>query len=113
MENFVCVKCKATENRYAKSLCRKCYNKIYSKDYYKLNKQKILDTNDKYYIEHKNECLKKMKEYQEKNKDNFSIYNQKYYLENKERMNAQMKVNYEKNKLKYKLAYQDRKKKRV
>lgn len=98
LKDFVCNKCGTIENKYANSLCRKCYNKIYSKKYYKDNKQKFVDAAYNQYYNNREESLKYKKEYWLKNKGKLKSYNHEYYLKNKERMQRQMKEYYEENK---------------
>ncbi len=98
MDNFKCQICGSVENKYTKILCKKCYNHQYYKEYYKNNKQKILDGVNKKYRDNKKECLKGMKKYYNKHKEEIKKYNKEYYRNNYDKARKNGKIYYENNK---------------
>jgi len=100
MIEFKCEQCGTSEDKYTKKLCHKCYNYIYSKKYYKENKQKFLDAARNQYYNNKEESLKYKKEYAQKNKEKIKKYQHEYYKKNYVFARKNMKEYYEKNKTK-------------
>jgi len=98
MDNFICQNCGSIEDKYTKVLCKKCYNHLYYKEYYKNNKQKFLDGANKKYKDNKEECLKGMKKYYKEHKEEIKKYNKNYYHKNYDKMRKNGKVYYEENK---------------
>ena len=99
MDNFICQNCGSIEDKYTKVLCKKCYNHLYYKEYYKNNKQKFLDGANKKYKDNKEECLKGMKKYYREHKEEIKKYNKNYYHKNYNKMRKNGKVYYEENKI--------------
>jgi len=80
-----CFNIKDTERRKNKEY--KKHKSNYLKEYYKENREKILEQKKEYHIENKKEILKKKEEYRSKpkNKKRTKEYSKKYQKENKDK----------------------------
>ena len=133
METKICIKCQKekllsfysirSDNNKHVNTCRDCvlysrkeYNKKYKKEYYLVNKSKIIEKNKDFYFKNKNEIKEKIKEYSQNNKEKIKKDKKKYYQENKERIKKNRKeyylynkkeINYKNNKYKNKKITED------
>ena len=73
-----------------RSCCRLC-SKKYNKEYYQVNKDKILESQKEYYETNKDKRLEYQKQYYETNKDNRLEYQKEYYETNKDRIREYLK----------------------
>ena len=72
-----CKKCdakRAAELRESKGEKGRLKAKKYARDYYKKNKERVIDVNTKYYIKNKGYILSKSREYEVKRRKNDPIY---------------------------------------
>lgn len=108
MKTKICSKCgkELPINMFAKKIinkdgldckCKECV-KIYKKQYYEKNKDKILAHNKQYYGNNKENIIKHQKLYVQQNKEQLAKSHKKYYESNKEQIKEEKKQYYEKNK---------------
>ena len=79
MKLVTCINCSSIGIKVAKQLCKNCYWKVYRR----LNKERIKERNNKYYL---------------KNKIKFKLQRKKHWIEHIDRMHETQKIWYQKNK---------------
>ena len=85
-------KTKDCKNKHlAKGLCRKCYDKIYRKQYKQDHKCEIIKYGKQRYENNREKILKQVKQYNQDNRERIHGYKKQYRYKNKEQIAEQHK----------------------